>query len=76
MLNLGMIPTRDSDIIHRFLPGKTRPDENIWNWENQSRDGFCKQCCNVIETTAHIFECEKTRTYLDMLNLNTGIQRI
>ena len=25
---------------------------------------------------AHIFECEKTRAYLDTISLNTGIQRI
>ena len=30
----------------------------------------------MIETTAHIFECEKTRAYLDALSLNTGIHRI
>ena len=35
-----------------------------------------KQCCKVIETTAHIFECEKTRAYLDALSLNTGLHRI
>ena len=39
-------------------------------------NGYCKQCCKVIETTAHIFECEKTRAYLDKLSLNTGLHRI
>ena len=34
------------------------------------------QCYKVIETTAHIFECEKTRAYLDTLSINTGVQRI
>ena len=76
MLNTGMIPTGNSDIIHRFLLGKTRPGEEIRNWKNQNWDGYCKQCCKVIETTAHIFECEKTRAYLDALSLNTGIHRI
>ena len=76
MLNSVMILTRNSDIIHRFLLGKTRPGEEIRNWKNQNWDGYCKQCCKVIETTAHIFECEKTRAYLDALSLNTGIHRI
>ena len=71
MLNLGMIPTGNSDILHRFLLGKTRPGEEIRNWKNQNWDGYCKQCCKVIETTAHIFECEKTKAYLDTLSLNT-----
>ena len=30
----------------------------------------------MIETTAHIFECKKTRAYLDALSLNTGLHRI
>ena len=76
MLNSGMIPTGNSDILHRFLLGKTRPGDEIRNWKNQSWDGYCKQCCKVIETTAHIFECEKTRAYLDALSINTGIHRI
>ena len=76
MLNSGMIPPGNSDIVHRFLLGKTRPGFEIRTWEKQSWDGYCKQCCKAIETTAHIFECEKTQAYLDMLNLNTGVQRI
>ena len=76
MLNTGMIPTGNSDIIHRFLLGKTRPGEEIRNWKNQNWDGYCKQCCKVIETTAHIFECEKTRAYLEPPSLNTGVHRI
>ena len=72
MLNSGMIPTGKSDIIHRFLLGKTRPGDEIRNWKNQNWDGYCKQCCKVIETTAHIFECEKTRAYLDALSINTA----
>ena len=76
MLISGMIPTGNSDIIHRFLLGKTRPGEEIQIWKNQSWDGYCKQCCKVIETTAHIFECEKTRAYLDTFSLNTGIQKM
>ena len=39
MLNSGMIPTGKSDIIHRFLLGKTRPWEEIRTWKNQSWDG-------------------------------------
>ena len=31
MPNSGMIPTRNSDIIHRFLLGKTRLGEEIRN---------------------------------------------
>ena len=63
-------------MIHRFLLGKTRPGEEIRNWKKQDWDGYCKQCCKVIETTAHILECEKTREYLDALSLNTGLHRI
>ena len=37
---------------------------------------YCKQCCKVIETMSHIFECEKTREYLDKLSINVGIQRV
>ena len=76
MLNSGMISPRNSDIIHRFLLWKTRPGEKIGTWKTQSWDGYCKQCCKVIETTAHIFGCEKTRAYLDALSINTGIHRI
>ena len=76
MLNSGMIPTGNSDIIHRFLLRKTRPGEEIRNWKNQNWDGYCKQCCKVIETMASIFNCEKTRAYLDALSLNTGLHRI
>ena len=39
MLNSSMIPTENSDIIHRFLLGKTRPGEVIQTWKNQSWDG-------------------------------------
>ena len=28
------------------------------------------------QTMAHIFECEKTKAYLDTLSLNTGLHRI
>ena len=76
MLSSLLIATGNSDIIYRFLLRKTRTGEEIWNWKNQSWDGYCKKCCKVIETTAHIFECEKTRVYLDALSLNTGLHRI
>ena len=76
MLNSGMMPTGNSDILHRFQLGKTRPGGEIRNWKNQNWDGYCKQCCKVVETTAHIFECEKTRAYLDELSLKTGLHRI
>ena len=36
MLNTGMIPTGNSDIIHRFLLGKTRPGEEIQNWKTKT----------------------------------------
>ena len=60
MLNSGTIPPGNSGIIHRFLLRKTRPRSEIRTWKNQNWDGYCKQCCKLIETTAHIFECEKT----------------
>ena len=34
MLNSGMIPAGNSNIIHRFLLGKTRLGEEIRNWKN------------------------------------------
>ena len=40
MLNSGMKLPRNRDIIHRFLLGKTRPDEKIQQWENQIWDGY------------------------------------
>ena len=55
MLNSGMIPTGNGDIIHRVLLGKTRPGEQIRTWKNQSWDDYCKQYCKVIETMAHNF---------------------
>ena len=39
MFNNGMIPPRNSDIIHRFLLGQTRPGEEIQMWKNLSWDG-------------------------------------
>ena len=36
MLNPGMIPPGNSDIIHRLLLGKTRPGSEIQTWKNQS----------------------------------------
>ena len=65
MLNSGMIPPGNSDIFHRFLLGKTRPGAEMRTWKKQSWDSYCKQCCTVVETTAHIFKCEKIRDYLD-----------
>ena len=56
MLDLGMIPPGNSDLIHRFLLGKTRPGSEIRMWKNQSWDGYCKQCCKEKENLAHIFD--------------------
>ena len=36
MLNSGMIPLGNSDIIHRFLLRKTRPGAEIQTWKNQT----------------------------------------
>lgn len=76
MLNSGMIPPGNSDIIRRFLLGKTRPGDEIWALKNQSWDGYCMQCCKVDETVSHIFKCVKTREYLDKLSINVEIQRV
>ena len=68
MLNSGMIPSGNNDIVHRFLLGKKSQVQRAGRGKtNQSWDGYCKQCYKVIETTAHIFECEKTKAYLDTL---------
>ena len=50
MLNSGMMPTENSNILHRFLLRKTRPGEEISNWKNQNWDGYSKQCCHSIST--------------------------
>ena len=50
MLNSGMIPPGNSNIIQRFLLGKTRPGEEIRTWKNKSWDGYGKKCCMVVET--------------------------
>ena len=76
MLNSGVIPPGKSDIFHRFILEKTRPGEEIRTWKNNSWDGYCKQCCKVVKTMSHIFECEKTREYLDNLSMNVVVQRV
>ena len=40
MLNGGMILPENSNILHRFILGKTRPSEEIWRWKNQNLDGY------------------------------------
>ena len=52
MLNKGMIPTNNSDILHRLILGKTKSGEVIKDWSNQDWNGI------VLETFQHIFECE------------------
>ena len=71
MLYSSMIPPGSSDIIHRYLLRKTKSEE-----ENRTWDGYYKHCCKVVETTAHIFECEKTREYLEKLSTNVGVQKV
>ena len=51
ILNSGMIPPWNSDILNRFLLGKTRPGEELRTWKNKNWD---------IETMSHISNCEKT----------------
>ena len=73
MLNSGMILPGNSDIPHRLILWKTRPGEEIRTSKNKKWDGYCKQCCKVIEVMSHIFEYEKN---LDKLSMNEGVQRV
>ena len=67
---------RITAMLNRFVLGKTRPGEEIWTWKNNSWDGYCKQCCKVVETMSHIFECEKDQENLDTLGMNVSVQRV
>ena len=40
ILNIGMIPPGNSDILHRLTLRKTRPGEEIRTWKNQNWDGY------------------------------------
>ena len=78
MLNRGMIlpENSDIDILHRFFLGKTQPGEELRTWKkNKDWDSYCIQCCKVVSTMQHIFNCEKTLDYLDKINMNVGVQR-
>ena len=48
MMNKGMIPTNNSDILHRLILGKTKSGEFIKDWRNQNWDGICRQCGTVL----------------------------
>ena len=76
MLNKGMIPTNNSDILHRLILGKTKSGEIIKDWSNQDWDGFCRQCGTVLETFQHIFECEVVKNYYNDLSTHLGVNRI
>ena len=76
MLNKGIIPTNNSDILHRLILGKTKSGEIIKDWSNQDWDGFCRQCGTVLETFQHIFECEVVKNYYNDLSTHLGVNRI
>ena len=76
MLNKGMIPANNSDILHRLILGKTKLGEIIKDWSNQDWDGFCRQCGTVLETFQHIFECEVVKNYYNDLSTHLGVNRI
>jgi len=48
MLNKGMIPTNNGDILHRLILGKTKSGEVIKDWSNQDWNGICRQCGKLI----------------------------
>ena len=55
MLNKGMIPTNNGDILHHLILGKTKSGEVIKDWSSQDWDSICRQCGTVLETFQHIF---------------------
>ena len=73
MMNKGMIPTNNSDILHRLILGKTKSGEVIKDWRNQNWDGICRQCGTVLETFQHIFECEVVKSYYNDLSNHLGV---
>ena len=44
MLNKGMIPTNNGDILHRLILGKTKAGAVIKDWRNQEWDGISTGC--------------------------------
>ena len=44
--------------------------------EEQEVGRLLKQCCNVVVTKSHIFDCEKTQDYQDKLSMTVGVQRV
>ena len=76
MMNKGMIPTNNSDILHRLILGKTKSGEVIKDWRNQNWDGICRQCGTVLETFQHIFECDVVKNYYNDLSNHLGVNRI
>ena len=76
MLNKGMIPTNNGDILHRLILGKTKSGEVIKDWSNQDWNGICRQCGTVLETFQHIFECDVVKSYYNDLSKNLGVSRI
>ena len=76
MLNKGMIPTNNGDILHRLIFGKTKAGDVIKDWRNQDWDGICRQCGTVTETFQHIFECEVVKNYYSDLSTHLGVNRI
>ena len=68
MLNKGMFPTNNSDILHRLILGKTKSGEVIKDWSNQDRNSICRQCGTVLETFQHSFECVVVKNYYNDLS--------
>ena len=63
MLNSGMIPVNNGDILHRLILGKMKLGEVIKGWSNQEWNSICRQCETIIETFRHIFECKEVMKY-------------
>ena len=54
MLNKGMIPTNNGDILHRLILGKTKSGEEIKDWSNQDWNGICRQCGTIFSTFLNV----------------------
>ena len=44
MLNKGMIPTNNGDILHRLILGEIKSGEVIKDWSNKDWNSICSKC--------------------------------
>ena len=76
MLNQGMIPVNNDNILHQLILGKTKFGEVIEDWTNQDWNGICWQCGTIIESFQNIFEGNKVKKYYSDLSTHLGVHRI